>query len=70
MTNLHVCLHPLRQEDRDIFQRIKNRQYEIGSTTVEKRKRVQERSRARRKQRIEVQRRAVAGQHSDATIEP
>lgn len=54
LTNQHIRWHPLRQEDHATFQRYKNRQYSIGAEIARKRKRIQERYKARRKARLSV----------------
>lgn len=60
LTNLHIRWHPLREEDYERFQRIKNRHLQIGVQQVEKRKRTLERYRQKRRRRMDVQFRAQA----------
>ena len=52
LTNLHIKWHPLRAADLDRQNQIKNRQYAIGEETVMKRRRAQEKYRAKRRRRL------------------
>ena len=58
LTNWHVRNHPLRRDDFNRFQRIRNRLYEIGTESALKRKRTLERYRAKRRRRMDIQFRA------------
>lgn len=57
-TNMHINWHPLRTEDVDRFRRLRNRLDDIGASRIEKRRRVQERYRQRRRARVNLQFRA------------
>ena len=54
LTNAHIMCNPLRRDDADTYHRFRNRLYAIGDATVNKRKRVQERYRQRRRQRLAI----------------
>lgn len=55
LTNYHVRNQPLRAVDGDIFRRLRTRIYSIRSTTVQKRKRSQQKYRVRRNLRISAE---------------
>lgn len=55
MNNLYVKWHPLRADDLDRFQRFKNRQYSIGEGICQKRRKSQEKYRAKRKRRMDIE---------------
>lgn len=54
LCNSHVRWHPLRAQDFDRFQRIKNRTRQIGNDVLQNRQRVLERYRERRRRRLNV----------------
>ena len=68
LTNRHISLHPLRAGDLQFYRKMKQRQYIIGEEILKKRKRVQEKYRKRRKQRLAVQ--FCEGDSSDETRSP
>lgn len=55
MTNFHIRAHSLREGEREIYNRVKNRQYTIGNNTAEKRRRSQETYRQKRRERMRIQ---------------
>lgn len=59
LTNWHIKRHPLRREDLDFYQQIKNKHYQIGESILSKRKATQQRYRARRRSRMDVTFRAM-----------
>ena len=67
LLNYHNTLSPLRAEDLQLYRKCKQRQYIVGEDIVEKRKRVQERYRRKRKKRLAVQ---FCGESDDETLSP
>ena len=52
LTNCHIKWQPLRAADQERFTRIRNRMHQIAEIAIEKRRRVLQRYRERRKQRV------------------
>lgn len=72
LTNLHVSLLPLRQEDGDHYGLLRKRLFGIGDQITRKRKRAQDKYRQRRKQRLDLQFREMndSDQDGDTTESP
>ena len=45
LTNIHICLHPLRDADGEHYQQLRNKWFTIGEELIKKRKLTQERYR-------------------------
>lgn len=55
LTNFHIGNQPLRQSDRELFNKMKNKHYHIGNEAAQKRRSVQASYRERRRRRLNVQ---------------
>lgn len=55
LSNFHIGYQPLRQADLDLFDKFKNRHYEIGKESAQKRRREQASYRERRRRRLNMQ---------------
>ena len=52
LTNCHIKYQPLRATDQERFTRVRNRMHQIAETAIDKRRRVLQRYRERRRQRV------------------
>ena len=55
LTNFHLHNHPLRAEDSRLLKTMKNRQYHIATTQIQKRRQVQRSYREKRRRKVEMQ---------------
>ena len=69
LTNVHIDMHPLRNDDNEWFNRYRNRLLKLGEERKRKRAETQALYRARRTQRLRFGYRDVAGE-LDETQEP
>lgn len=54
VNNAHIINYPLRASDREMYQWMKNRTYQIGNDRIEKRRRAQRTDQEKRKQRVAI----------------